>query len=222
MGGWELRVCRSLILLSLLSFSHVLTPPPPPSLISSLFQVEDLPFTEKNFYLDPVRPRLWDLLTEDELLKFAALPPRARPGVVVGEMKVHLEQMCLRLEKGCSVFYRVVMPQVQNLMACHEAMIRIRDTPVPYPFLYVLNISTFVFVYTTPFFYRTDEVGREGGRERTREREPEVTTTKARKKYRTRNSEGKHSHALTYIHTHIHKHTSLCDRWGPSCASSFS
>jgi hypothetical protein len=38
----------SLILLSLLSFSHVLTPPPPPSLPPSLLQVEDLPWVVGN------------------------------------------------------------------------------------------------------------------------------------------------------------------------------
>ncbi len=78
--------------------------------------------------------------------------------MVVGELKVHVESMCLRLEKGESVFVRIVTPQLQNIMICHEGMIRIRDTPVPYPFLYVLNISAFVFVYTTPFFYHTDQV----------------------------------------------------------------
>lgn len=28
-----------------------------------------------------------------------------------------------------------------------------RDTPVPYPYIAVLNLTTFVFVYATPFLY---------------------------------------------------------------------
>lgn len=28
-----------------------------------------------------------------------------------------------------------------------------RDTPVPYPYIAVLNVTTFVFVYCTPFIY---------------------------------------------------------------------
>lgn len=29
----------------------------------------------------------------------------------------------------------------------------VRDTPVPYPYIAVLNLTTFVFVYATPFLY---------------------------------------------------------------------
>jgi predicted membrane chloride channel (bestrophin family) len=122
--------------------------------------LEDMPFQPyKNFFLDPVRPRLWDILTEEELLEYSTIHPRARPGVVAGRMKAHLEGMCYRSEKGASVFYRVVMPQVQNVLLGHETLVRLRDTPLPYPFNYVLQISTFAFVYSTPFFYHTDEVG---------------------------------------------------------------
>jgi phosphotransferase system HPr-like phosphotransfer protein len=52
--------------------------------------------------------------------------PRARAGVCVGEIKKHIELMALRLEKGESVFVRVVTPHMQNLLNAHEAMIRIR------------------------------------------------------------------------------------------------
>jgi len=57
---------------------------------------------------------------------YHALHPRARPGVCIGFLKKHVELMCLRLEKGESVFVRVVTPHVQSLLNSHEAMIRIR------------------------------------------------------------------------------------------------
>jgi hypothetical protein len=39
-------------------------------------------------------------------------------------------------------------------------MIRVRDTPVPYPYLLILNVATFIFVYSTPFLYNTGPQGR--------------------------------------------------------------
>jgi len=39
-------------------------------------------------------------------------------------------------------------------------MLRIRDTPVPYPYLLILNVATFIFVYSTPFLYNTGIEGR--------------------------------------------------------------
>ena len=39
-------------------------------------------------------------------------------------------------------------------------MLRIRDTPVPYPYLLILNVATFIFVYSTPFLYNTGVEGR--------------------------------------------------------------
>ena len=57
---------------------------------------------------------------------YHALHPRARPGVCVGEIKRHIELMSLRLEKGESVFVRVVTPQLVTLLGAHEAMVRIR------------------------------------------------------------------------------------------------
>lgn len=42
------------------------------------------------------------------------------------KVKQHVELMCLRLEKGASVFIRVVTPHIQQLLNAHEAMVRIR------------------------------------------------------------------------------------------------
>jgi hypothetical protein len=57
---------------------------------------------------------------------YHSVHPRARPGICVGEIKKHVELMCLRLEKGASVYIRVVTPHIQLLLNAHEAMIRIR------------------------------------------------------------------------------------------------
>lgn len=123
-------------------------------------EMEVMPFMPgKNFFLDPVRPRLWDLLTEGELLDYSKIHPRSRPGVVAGHIKGHLEGMGYRSEKGLGVVYRVSVPLIQSVLLGHETLVRLRDTPLPYPFNYVLRISTFVFVYSTPFFYQTDQAG---------------------------------------------------------------
>jgi hypothetical protein len=65
-------------------------------------------------------------MSDEELMMYHSVHPRARPGVCIGELKKHVELMCLRLEKGESVFVRVVTPHVQNVLNAHEAMIRIR------------------------------------------------------------------------------------------------
>lgn len=57
---------------------------------------------------------------------YHSLHPRVRPSVCVAELKRHVEQMCYRLEKGPSVHYRVVTPQIVILLNAHEAMLRIR------------------------------------------------------------------------------------------------
>lgn len=72
---------------------------------------------------NPHRPRLWDLISDEELVMYHSLHPRARPGVCIGQMKQHLELMSLRLEKGESVCATL---HVQNILNSHEAMRRIR------------------------------------------------------------------------------------------------
>jgi hypothetical protein len=39
------------------------------------------------------------------------------------------------------------------------AMWRISNSPVPYPYVYILNVTTFFFVYATPFLYASKCAG---------------------------------------------------------------
>ena len=39
--------------------------------------------SRRNFYMDPVRPRLWDLMSKDDVARYAYIPVSDRPDILV-------------------------------------------------------------------------------------------------------------------------------------------
>lgn len=49
---------------------------------------------------------------------------------------------------------------LSRITDAQSTMMRIRDTPVPLPYIIILNVATWIFVYSTPFLYKTGIEGR--------------------------------------------------------------
>jgi len=47
-----------------------------------------------------------------------------------------------------------------GLLDTYEAMQLVRDSPVPSPYVYLLVIATWMFVYISPFIYSSNTVGK--------------------------------------------------------------
>ncbi|GAB5034670.1 Hypothetical protein NocV09_02001190 [Nannochloropsis oceanica] len=118
-----------------------------------------VPFINTTYYLDPSFPQLLDLLSKDEAIRYARLSPRSRPGAVSAEINIILQILGARIQY-VDAFLGKVQGHLGRITEAHSTMLRIRDTPVPYPYLLILNVATFIFVYSTPFLYNTGIEGR--------------------------------------------------------------
>lgn len=120
--------------------------------------VRHLPYNKETFVLDPVLPRLRDLLTEKELARYSSIAPSRRPAVVAGELKAIIQLMGEDV-MGVSEYRRFSHQHVKGMMEALEAMIRIRDTPIAAPYDWIKLISSFALVYSTPFIFQNLNTG---------------------------------------------------------------
>lgn len=97
----------------------------------------NVPFTNQTFYLDPIQPQLLDLLTREEAERYAAMSPRARPGAVAAEINIILQILGTRLEYF-DAFVCKTQGHLSRITEAQSTMLRIRDTPVPLPYLIIL------------------------------------------------------------------------------------
>ncbi len=137
----------------------------------------DKNFDSETFLLNPTRPRLVDLLTEEEAKKFKRMRVTARPTYVMTEMNL-LAYRIISLSKDTSV--RINLDnKFQDILSCwngtyvsfllrptqsthpsphpfptpKKGMLRVVDLRIPFPYTHVVNLLTFIFVFGAPFIY---------------------------------------------------------------------
>ena len=112
----------------------------------------DRGFTSDTFFLDPVRPRLIDLLTPREILRLRHFPASTRVMVVAAELSSNVQRLAPHLVYERE-FVRSTSGNMQQLLDSYKACQRIVDTPLPFPYAHMLALILFVFVFISPFIY---------------------------------------------------------------------
>ncbi|EWM20641.1 Bestrophin/UPF0187 [Nannochloropsis gaditana] len=108
-------------------------------------------FNKDTFVLDPTRPRLVDLLTEEEVQQFRRMPVNSRPVYLITEMNL-LAYRILGLSKETSIRINIDN-KFQEVLAGWNGMLRVENLRIPFPYTHVVNLLTFIFVFGAPFIY---------------------------------------------------------------------
>ena len=126
-------------------------------------QIHHLPFDAETFVLDPVVPRLRDLLCRQELKRYQSFAPSLRPEIVAGELT-----SLINVYSGETIdptsYRRNALTSIKGIMDSFEAMQRIRDTPIARPYTWIMMITLCVVVFSPPLIYKDNaaEFSREG------------------------------------------------------------
>lgn len=73
---------------------------------------------------------------------------------MAAEINIILQILATRLQY-VDAFLGKTQGHLSRITEAQATMLRIRDTPVPLPYLIILQIATWLFVFTTPFLYQT-------------------------------------------------------------------
>jgi predicted membrane chloride channel (bestrophin family) len=117
---------------------------------------EFTPFHEgDNFVRDPVRPRLCDLLTPAEVVAYREAPVFARAVCVASEIK-GVAQLLEHNDSLPGTLYFRVSHCLEVCLDAQETLYRIITTPLPFPYVWILEVVLFLFVFSVPFLYDSD------------------------------------------------------------------
>jgi predicted membrane chloride channel (bestrophin family) len=101
--------------------------------------------------LDPVEPRIANLVTKEEYLALKYIPPLARPTFI--QTKINLLANKLSGYKELpGIFLLNFVRKHMKAMDAFESSIRIMETPVPMPYRHLILLFSFTYVYTYPWF----------------------------------------------------------------------
>lgn len=76
-------------------------------------------------------------MTREEAVRYAAMSPRARPGAVAAEINMILQILGTRFQYF-DAFVGKTQGHLSRITEAQSTMLRIRDTPVPLPYLIIL------------------------------------------------------------------------------------
>ena len=113
--------------------------------------IEGKPF-EENWQLDPVVPRIANLMTVDEYKTLNVLPPSMRPAWVQVQLNMSCQFLSRHLEEP-GFYIQVFSRNAEDVMNLFKSAYRIVEVPVPMPYRHILYVLVFGFVYITPWIY---------------------------------------------------------------------
>merc|ERR1711967_106814 len=112
-----------------------------------------MPFTPTTFIQDPVRPRLWDLLTPSEYSIYSILDPASRVNMVAEEIYVLSYRYSLMTTE---LIILGIRDNLKDILSRYQSLNRIQATPTPYAF--VLDIIIYFYILISPFALKTASI----------------------------------------------------------------
>lgn len=110
---------------------------------------------QANWQLDPVKPRIAQLMTFNEYQQLNEMPSAMRIAWVEVQLCTNCQELAHYLSNP-GFFLQLFMKNAEETVNMFKSAYRISETPVPMPYRHLLYVLCFVFVNITPWIYVND------------------------------------------------------------------